>query len=89
MPLFVCDKCGAIENTALGHYWSRSAFKYKDSSLNGKALCSECAPLYFESGQRISSNTGKWHGKFPKEFYDPEKHKDSELLNKPESKKEK
>jgi hypothetical protein len=35
MPLFRCDKCGCIENTALGNYWM--------PHLEGKpALCSEC-----------------------------------------------
>ena len=32
MPLFKCTKCGCVENTALGYYWS-----------NPKAAqCSEC-----------------------------------------------
>jgi hypothetical protein len=31
MPLFVCSKCKAVENTAVGAYWG------KDESL-----CSEC-----------------------------------------------
>jgi hypothetical protein len=38
MPLFLCDECGVIENTALSSYWSRK--EYADE----KALCSECAP---------------------------------------------
>lgn len=48
MPLFNCEKCGAVENTALGAYWGRKHQKQPE-------LCSEC-------------HTGKWHGKFPKEF---------------------
>lgn len=35
MPLFICTKCNAIENTALGQYWPTVG---KDSP----ALCSEC-----------------------------------------------
>jgi len=31
MPLFKCEKCGCLENTALSSYW------YKE-----KKLCSEC-----------------------------------------------
>lgn len=32
MPLFICENCNAIENTALGDYWSKHI-----------KLCSECA----------------------------------------------
>jgi len=50
MPLFVCDKCKCIENTALSPiYW-----------FEQKRLCSEC-------------HKGKWHGKFKKEIFDPNK----------------
>ena len=31
MPLFLCTKCGCLENTALGDYWCKE-----------KPLCSEC-----------------------------------------------
>jgi len=34
MPLFICDKCQAVENTALGQYWGEK---------EGNRLCSECA----------------------------------------------
>lgn len=37
MPLFVCEICGAIENTALGYYWSARL-------QNVPRMCSECAP---------------------------------------------
>ena len=32
MPLFVCEKCKCIENSALGHYWGEK-----------EKLCSECS----------------------------------------------
>lgn len=32
MPLFICDLCGAVDNTALAEYWARPVKK-----------CSECA----------------------------------------------
>ena len=32
MPLFICQKCKTIENTALGDYWTKA-----------KKLCSECS----------------------------------------------
>ena len=33
MPCFICSKCGCIENTAAGDYWTRRE----------KPLCSECS----------------------------------------------
>lgn len=32
MPLFKCSKCGAVENTALGSFWTNQ----------NEPLCSEC-----------------------------------------------
>jgi len=32
-PLFICQKCGCVENTALSDYWSNME----------KPLCSECS----------------------------------------------
>lgn len=54
MPLFICDNCDTIENTACCWYWSRN-----DKSLghDGRALCSVCEPTI-----------GKWHGRFPRQF---------------------
>jgi len=49
MPLFICQRCKTIENSALGQYWTSK-----------EKLCSECA-------------FGKWHGRFEKEKFDPEK----------------
>lgn len=55
MPLYVCDKCHGIDNTALhGNYWTRLVdYKKKGSGL---ILCSEC-------------HTGVWHGRFPKSIF--------------------
>lgn len=68
MSLFVCEKCGCIENTALGFFWGRRVVTFKDSYLDGMALCSECAPAEFSDGTK--SRYGKWHGKFTKEMFD-------------------
>lgn len=68
MGVFVCDECNCVENTALGHYWARSRLTFKDSSKNGKALCSECTPAEFSDGS--STRKGKWHNKFPKKQWD-------------------
>lgn len=51
MSLFLCSKCGCVENTALSKgvdgFWSRKVLKKLPP------LCSECA-------------NGVWHGQFPK-----------------------
>lgn len=58
MPLFVCDKCHGIDNTALhGNYWTRLVDDDK-KKFSGMILCSEC-------------HTGTWHGRFPKVKFDP------------------
>jgi hypothetical protein len=62
MPLFVCGKCGAIENTALGDYWW--AKKY---SKDKTPLCSECMPA-----DSVLGKGGEWHNQFPKEIATPE-----------------
>jgi len=54
MPVFECDRCGCIENTATSNYWSRD---FLHEGENYPALCSECDP-----------EIGKWHGEFKKEL---------------------
>ena len=65
MPDFVCDVCDVIENTACGFYWGRNHDKiwWKNSDLQGKALCSQCAPARYIDGSE-NGYGGKWHGKF-------------------------
>lgn len=56
MPLFRCDKCGCIDNTAAGgNYWHKHRGEgwVKVPVDQQKALCCECF-------------TGAWHGRFPK-----------------------
>jgi len=65
MPDFVCDVCDVIENTACGFYWGRNHDRWKESKLNGKALCSQCAPAEYRDGSE-NKYGGKWHGKFPR-----------------------
>jgi hypothetical protein len=36
MPIFVCEKCNCLENTACSQYWSREK--------GSPALCSQCDP---------------------------------------------
>lgn len=64
MPLFVCDKCKAIENTALGLYTAK-----EDYGKPNQALCSECMPYKkYVVGEKVIEEGGKWHGEFPKEI---------------------
>lgn len=64
MPLFVCDECGSVENTALARgengYWASIRPDRRDQKP--PALCTACDP-----------NTGKWHGKFEREQWDGER----------------
>lgn len=61
MPLFRCDKCGCVENTALCMYWAAK------SSGNPK-LCSECEtgtwhgsfPKRSAEGMQIDSSGTLW-----------------------------
>ena len=73
MSLFICAKCGCVENTATSDYWVvvHNLFPIEyDGSLKGyegKPLCSECGRIVFdETGNNARMVPGKWHGKFPK-----------------------
>lgn len=70
MPLFICAKCGCVENTALSSYWVRKHFKYCDEleEYQGKPLCSECGMVVYEHVNNTGAIVpGRWHGRFPKE----------------------
>ena len=67
MSLFVCDKCGCIENTALGWYWGAFMKDLTTKETYGKVFCSECAPTEFPDGEKTRF-TGKWHDHFPKRY---------------------
>ena len=51
MSIFVCEKCGAVENTATSNYWEQK-YPYNGGAEQPK-LCSEC-----------DMEIGKWHGRF-------------------------
>jgi hypothetical protein len=68
MSLFQCEQCGAVENSALGHYHSVGSGRYKDKVKDAMKLCSECMPVEFNDGS-INKKGGKWHGRFPKRIY--------------------
>lgn len=59
MSLFVCSKCGCIDNTATSCYWAiirPCKNRIYDKSLKGyegKPLCSECAAIEYDEERRM------------------------------------
>jgi hypothetical protein len=56
MSLYQCDKCGVVENTALGAYWCNQFWEEN----------SEVAASYRE---QLGLKQNMWHGQFEKKFY--------------------
>lgn len=90
MPLFVCEKCGVIENTALSTYWSRRLLKPEvwDEEIRpyyGKCLCSECVRYERIGNGKLKAIPGKWHDQFPKHYPDEKElrrmRKNHEIIN--------
>ena len=67
MPLFVCEKCKTIDNTALAHFWTRGLGYFKDTEKDKQALCCVCMP-----DDSICAKAGKWHNYFPQTIATPE-----------------
>lgn len=73
MSLFVCAKCGCVDNTATSSYWMLTneymvdKFDYAKElqPYKGMGLCSECGRLATSPDDRDVVVPGKWHGKFP------------------------
>lgn len=64
MPLFRCETCGCIENTATGFFYGKDAAHWPDD-VRGKALCSACGPAIGPDGK--PTGFGAWHGEFTRE----------------------
>jgi hypothetical protein len=73
MPLFVCEECHTIDNTATGFYWSVGVVFFMDETKNNKALCCACIPEKYSDGSKASKG-GEWHGRFEREKFDINKH---------------
>lgn len=58
MPLFMCRKCGSVENTALSEYW-RQEMEAHEKGTPLQPLCSACHP-----------EIGEWHGAFERKRAD-------------------
>jgi len=54
MPIFRCEECGCMDNTACCNYWGRQ-YSEKREPGDMRKLCSECDP-----------EIGKWHNEFSK-----------------------
>lgn len=73
--MFVCSKCGCIDNTATSCYWALirpCKNRIYDKSLKGyegKPLCSECAAIEYSKGDEVVVVPGTWHGKFKKSSF--------------------
>lgn len=63
MPLFRCEKCGRVENTATGWWWSRNMKGTPD--MWRRALCSEHGPKFID-GSFSEEECGEWHNSFNK-----------------------
>ena len=71
MSVFICAKCGCLENTAccsvhfmtIPEVSAEIEFSPDMEQYRGKKLCSVCARLKHE-GKRIICVAGKWHGRF-------------------------
>lgn len=67
MSLFVCSKCGCIDNTATSYYWALirpCKNRIYDKSLKGyegKPLCSECAAIEYDKDDKLVVVPGTWH----------------------------
>lgn len=65
MSTYQCERCGAIENSALGHYHSIGWYELWPEEYIDIKLCSECGPPIYKSG-KPNPKFGKWHGQFEK-----------------------
>lgn len=60
MGLFICEKCFCVENTSSGRFWTKDMEDMWDDDNAGQALCSDCMPTHFKSGEINSKkNRGK------------------------------
>ena len=63
MPLYRCESCGCVENTATGFFYGKDEPHWPDD-VRGKAPCSACGPSREPEG--TPTGFGVWHGQFPR-----------------------
>lgn len=64
MAIFVCEKCGNIEELDL-------VLAKPQVDSDTPLLCSRCLPVGVAKGG-LRAGDGKWHGHFEERKYDPE-----------------
>ena len=70
MPLFQCQKCGCVDNSACGHYWRANRPEKYDwtdmEEYRGMKLCAVCGPRNYANG--APTEFGVWHKRFKRCF---------------------
>jgi hypothetical protein len=56
MPLFMCSRCGCVDNTATSKFWEQQMTAV-ELGIEHKPLCAECSP-----------QVRRWHGHFPRKL---------------------
>ncbi len=67
--LFVCEKCGAIDDSARENNFTNVTYgfeNYEDDYFNKHICCTECCPAKYKDG--VWTLSGKWHDYFPKKY---------------------
>ena len=65
MALFVCEKCGSVDNPSCGGtYWTKNMDIWP-KEYRGKLLCCACTSPIFNDGS-ANKRAGEWHGRFPR-----------------------
>lgn len=67
MPVFQCESCGCVENTALTGYWTRNRPNVTRAEDLGKCLCSACTHPTYPDGSN-NPRAGKWHNRFKRQY---------------------
>ena len=88
MPVFICSRCGCIDNSACeNNFWNVRAKErlYQRKIFNEAPVCESCTPCEYnikdEKGKGYMPK-GKWHNMFEKRFIkDYTKYTKEELIN--------
>ena len=66
MPIYQCEECGCVDNTARTNYWVRNRKHLISGEYLGRALCSACGPNLYLSGEKTP--WGQWHNAFKRQY---------------------
>jgi hypothetical protein len=75
MSIYVCDKCGVLDNTVFGSYYP-SDMGTNNGRLGipeGEIWCHACCPSHFLDGKPVKVSSGKptgvWHNRGTRSFW--------------------